>query len=320
MIIDSAVYRNGERRSVPDVHDLAGALEDGGFAWIGVADPDHHEVRAIADHLGLHELLVEDILKAHQRAKLERHGDVDLAVFKTAAYTAPDTIEIGEVQVVLGARFVLTVRHGHAPPLASVRARIDADPELAGHGPAAVLYAVADHLVDDYGPVVDELEIDVDEAEALVFGEARTNPTARIYRLKRQVMELLRNLMPIGDVLSRLEGRDATVAADDLTAYFRDVADHLRRVLSRAELVRDLLTDALNANLAQVAVRQNDDMRTISGWAALIAAPTLLAGVWGMNFTHMPELAWYLGYPVALGLMVLVVVVLYRRFRRVGWL
>ncbi len=321
MIVDCGVYRDGIRDGRVELAGLADAVADGsGFVWIGLFEPDEQELRVIAERLDLHELLVEDLLKAHQRAKFERHGSVDFVVFKTAAYDPPDTAIIGEVQVVLGARFVLTVRHGQAGSLAPARARLDGDVELAGRGPAAVLYAVADRLVDDYTPLLDELEQDVDEAEATIFGPGRPNPTARIFRLKRQVLELLRNLGPIGEVLDRLQAPDATVAADDLSAYFRDVADHQRRVLSRVELLRDVLSDALNANLAQVSVRQNDDMRTISGWAALIAAPTLLAGIWGMNFTHMPELDWYVGYPLALGFMALVVGLLYRRFRRDGWL
>jgi magnesium transporter len=168
--------------------------------------------------------------------------------------------------------------------------------------------------------VVAELELDVDQAEEAVFSDARDNPGERIFGLKRQVLELLRNLVPMEQVLEQLQRPDATVADDDLDNYFRDVADHLHRTLSQAEVLRDLLTDALNANLAQVSVRQNEDMRTISGWAALIAAPTLLAGIWGMNFRHMPELDWTLGYPLALGSMVAVVLFLFRRFRRSGWL
>lgn len=321
MIVDCGVYEDGVRRGRVEVDALVATLAAGtGYAWIGLFEPDEHEVRDIAERLNLHELLVEDTMKAHQRAKFERHGEVDFAVFKTAAYDSPDTVVIGEVQVVLGERFVITVRHGPAGALAEARSRLDRDPELAGRGPAAVLYAVADRLVDDYTPLLDELEQDVDEAEETVFGPGRPNPTARIYRLKRQVLELLRNLGPIGDVLDRLQAPDATVAPDDLAAYFRDVADHQRRVLSRVELLRDVLSDALNANLAQVSVRQNDDMRTMSGWAAVIAAPTLLAGIWGMNFTHMPELDWYLGYPLAIGVMLLVVIILIRQFRRAGWI
>ena len=314
------MYHQGRRDGRTEVADASEAVADGGgFAWIGLHDPTPEELAQVAEEFGFHELLVEDVGKAHQRAKLERYDpDISFVVLKTAQYAGPDSVRIGEIQVVMGSAFVLTVRHGDATPLGPVRARMEAQPELLARGPAAVLYAVADQLVDDYAPVIQELELDVDESEQQVFSDARENPAERIFGLKRQVLDLLRNVLPVVDVLDDLQEPDA--AHPELHAYFRDVADHLRRVIGRAELVRDLLTDALNANLAQVSVRQNDDMRTISGWAALIAAPTLLAGIWGMNFTHMPELDWWVGYPVALASMALVVVVLYRRFRRVGWL
>ncbi|QXC59812.1 magnesium and cobalt transport protein CorA [Aquihabitans sp. G128] len=320
MIVDCGVYRSGRREGHTELADAAEtAAAGGGFAWIGLHDPSMDEIDAVAAEFGFHELLVEDVCKAHQRAKFEHYADdVSFVVLKTARYAGPDSVAIGEIQVVLGPNFVVTVRHGDATPLKPVRQRLEAQPDLLARGPAAVLYGVADQLVDDYAPVIQELELDVDEAEQSVFSDARENPAERIFGLKRQVLDLLRNVLPVVDVLDDLQEPDA--AHPELHAYFRDVADHLRRVIGRAELVRDLLTDALNANLAQVSVRQNDDMRTISGWAALIAAPTLLAGIWGMNFTHMPELDWWVGYPVALGLMALVVVVLYRRFRQSGWL
>lgn len=322
MLVDCGIYCRGSRLDAP--RDVTGshalAAREGGFAWIGLHDPTEGEFAAVTAEFDLHELLVEDALKAHQRAKVERFGDVSFVVLKTAGYEDPDQVVVGEIQFIIGPAFLITIRHGVATPLDGLRHHLEADHQLLELGPSAVLYAVADRVVDDYVEVIEQLELDVDEAEADVFSEERRNPAERIFGLKRQVLELLRNVMPMGEVIGDLERTDAFGSDAALHAYFRDVHDHLQRVLGRLELVRDLLTDALNANLAQVAVRQNDDMRTISGWAALIAAPTLLAGVWGMNFTHMPELAWYLGYPVALGLMVLVVVVLYRRFRRVGWL
>jgi magnesium transporter len=322
VIVDCGVYREGRRDDAD--HSLEGvaakARAGAGFAWIGLFEPTAEEFEHAAHEFDLHELLVEDVLKAHQRAKLERFDDVSFVVFKTATYRAPDEVLVGEIQLILGDSFVITVRHGEATPLTPVRRKLERLPEQLVMGPTAVLYAVADEIVDAYLPVITELEVDVEEAEQAVFSDDRLNPAERIFGLKRQVLELLRNLMPTGDVLDDLQQPDARVADPDLLPYLRDVADHARRTISRLEVVRDLLSDALNANLAQVSVRQNNDMRTISAWAALIAAPTMLAGVWGMNFTHMPELDWWLGYPIALGTMVLAVALLFRRFKRVGWL
>ena len=296
------------------------ARETDGFAWIGLYEPTSEEIAEVTDEFGLHPLLVEDALKAHQRAKVERHGDADFIVLKTAWYAAPDQVHVGEIQFIVGPTFLITIRHGNGTPIAPVRARLEADPGQLTHGPAAVVHAVADAIVDDYVIVSEELERDVDEAEAEVFSGDRLNPAERIFGLKRQVLELLRNVLPMSDVLHDIQRADPNFVATELGPYFRDVDDHLRRVLSRLELVRELLGDALDANLAQVSVRQNEDMRTISAWAAIIAAPTLLAGVWGMNFRQMPELDWEYGYLVAVGTMLLAVGLLWRRFKRVGWI
>ena len=322
MLVDCGIYREDVR--VRDTGEVAGAhgraAAEEGFAWIGLHDPTADEFDAVTAEFGLHELLVEDALKAHQRAKIEQYDDVFFVVLKTAGYQNPDQIVIGEIQFIIGPSFLVTIRHGGATPLNDLRAQLERDHRILELGPAAVLYAVADRVVDDYVLVIEELEIDVDEAEAAVFSDERMNPAERIFGLKRQVLDLLRNVMPMSDVVADLERADGLLVDSSLHHYFRDVHDHLQRVLSRLELVRDLLTDALNANLAQVSVRQNNDMRTISAWAALIAAPTMLAGVWGMNFTHMPELDWTAGYPVAIGSMVLAVALLWRQFKRSGWL
>lgn len=306
-----AVAIEGSRRSATDADT---------FVWIGLYEPTSDEFEAVTREFGLHELLVEDALKAHQRAKVERYGDVDFVVLKSATYQAPDDVVVGEIQFIIGPQFLVTIRHGEATPLSGVRARLEADSGHLRLGPAAVLYSVADAIVDDYTQVIEELEIDVDEAEKAVFSDDRLNPAERIFALKRQVLELLRNVVPMRDVLGDLRRADPLLIDESLQPYLRDVDDHLQRVLGRLELVRDLLTDALNANLAQVGVRQNSDMRTISAWAAIIAAPTMLAGIWGMNFRRMPELDWSVGYPMAIGSMVLAVALLWRRFKRSGWI
>ncbi len=322
VIIDRGVYQGGQRDVAASASDASYQREHGldGFVWIGLYEPTAEEFDEVATEFELHELLVEDALKAHQRAKIDRYDDVSFVVLKTAGYHVPDDVVIGEIQLIVGPSFLVTIRHGQEMPLGPVRHRLESDPELLGSGPAGVVYAVADAIVDTYMHVIGELELDVDEAEEEVFSTDRLNPAERIFGLKRQVLELLRNVVPMSDVLRDLQRADTLWVDESLHHYFRDVDDHLQRALSRLELVRDLLSDALNANLAQVGVRQNNDMRTISAWAAIIAAPTMLAGIWGMNFTQMPELRWDVGYPLALGTMVLAVTLLYRRFKRSGWI
>ncbi len=312
VLVDSAVYLKGERVDRPAV--IEGALDacnGEGFAWIGLYEPTPEEVTAVSRECGLHELLLEDVHKAHQRAKWEVYDDALFVVLKTARYLPPDRIEVGELQVIVGPGFVITVRHGDPAALGEVRRRLEADRELLSLGPPAVLYAIADHVVDEYSPAVSELETDIDEIEVEVFGSSRENQAVRVYHLKRQVLELRRNIAPVGDVLDDLRQPDQRVVPEGLHHYFRDAADHAHRVLGRIEVLRELLGDALNANLAQVSVHQNDDMRKISAWAAIIAAPTLLAGIWGMNFDDMPELDRWWGYPSALASMAVVAVGLY---------
>ena len=318
MIVDRAEYRDGRRIE----GDATGAPspEPGTFTWIGLREPTPGEIDEVAAQCGLHELLMEDVHKAHQRAKWDAFDEAHLIVLKTAEYEPPDQVLIGEIQIVVGPRFVLTVRHGSASSLVGVRKRLETNPDLLRHGPMAVLYAIADHVVDAYAPVLDELEVDIDEAEEAVFSAARTNMAPRVYHLKRQVLELRRNVVPVGDMLDELCSPDAHVVPEDLEEYFRDVADHAQRISSRIELARELLTDALNANLAQQGVQQNEDMRRISAWAAVIAAPTLLAGIWGMNFRNMPELGWHVGYPLAIGIMAATSATLIVILRRAGWL
>lgn len=318
VIIDRAVYVDGRRVDVaPDEVPVPPAE---GFLWIGLREPTAQEIEAVGGECGLHELLMEDVHKAHQRAKWDRFDEASLFVLKTAEYEPPDQVRIGEIQVIVGSRFVVTVRHGPTPELASVRRRLESDPDLLGHGPMAVLYALADVVVDGYAPVLSELETDIDEAEEAVFSAERTNPAPRVYRLKRQILELRRNIVPVGDVLMDLCDADSALVPAPLGDYFQDIADHAHRIAGRVELARELLTDALNANLAQQGVQQNEDMRRISAWAAALAAPTLLAGIWGMNFESMPELKWWVGYPLALGMMAIISGSLIVFFRRSGWI
>jgi magnesium transporter len=324
VIVDCAVYSNGMRR--PGALALSDALEAsrerGSFVWIGLYEPTLDEFEAARCEFELHPLAVEDAVNAHQRPKIELYDDTLFVVLKTARYDdATESVEFAELQVFVGPSFVVSVRHGVASALAQVRRAIECQPELLRCGPPAVLHAIIDHVVDDYEPVLIGLDKDVREIEAQVFTHEQkvTNPAERIYKLKREVLDFLRNAKPLSESLERLS-RQSSQIPDDLTDYFRDVHDHLLRVLARVEDLNVLLSDVLNANLAQVGVRQNDDMRKMSAWLAIGAFPTVVGAIYGMNFRHMPELEHTLGYPIVLALTALVCFGLYRRFKRAHWL
>ncbi len=326
MIVDCAVYTNGVRR--PGRLDLVDALEAASeaesFVWIGLHEPDVEEFEAVREEFGLHELAVEDAVNAHQRPKLEVYDQDLFVVLKTARYDdVTETVTVAELQLFIGANYVVSVRHGQASALAEVRATIESDLPRIRCGPMAVLHAVIDHVVDDYVPVIDGLDNDMAEIEEAVFDVDRPrgfDPGQRIFKLKREVLNVIRNTEPFLEPLSRLAAGQLPLAHPELHTYFRDVEDHLTRVVSAIHHARDLLSDALDANLAQVTTRQNDDMRTISAWVAIGGIPTVIGAIYGMNFDHMPELRWRYGYLVVIGVMALICFALYRRFKRIGWL
>jgi magnesium transporter len=323
VIVDYAIYEHGARKAeqLPLEQAVTACRAPDTFVWIGLYEPTEQEFEAIRREFDLHELAVEDAIHAHQRPKLELYGEMVFVVLKTARYVDPqEVVALGEILVFLGEDYVITVRHGEASSLTGVRERLEADPKLLRHGPGAVLHAIVDHVVDDYGPAVDSMGEDVDEVEGEVFSAGRTNPTERIYKLKREVLELSRATAPLQEPVNRLARGDYSVITDPVRTYFRDVDDHLRRVREQLEGYRDLLTSVLEANLAQVTVQQNQDMRTISAIVAILAVPTMIAGIYGMNFKHMPELNWNLGYPLVLTLMATICFALYRYFKRIGWL
>jgi magnesium transporter len=324
VIVDCAVYVKGERQpGVLDLHDALEAAEAGpdNFVWIGLHEPSHEEFVEVADEFHLHPLAVEDAVHAHQRPKLEQYGGHLFVVAKTARYDdASESVEFAEIQIFAGHGFVVTVRHGHASPLAKVREELQNDRERCRLGPLGVVHAILDRVVDDYTPVLDGLDNDIVEAEGEVFAPERSNPAERIYRLKRQVLYLYRSIEPLLDALAALRLGKHPFEGENLEHYFRDVEDHVQKAVVRADGQREMLSDALNVNLAQIAVRQNEDMRTISGWAAIAAVPTMLAGVWGMNFVHMPELDEWWGYPFALALMAGAAVGIWHLLRKRGWL
>ena len=324
MIVDCAVYEKGHRRPghlvLEDALE-AGRCSDDAFVWIGLHEPTPGEFDAVVAEFQLHPLAVEDAIKAHQRAKLERYGDCLFLVLKTARYDDDlEIIEFSEIQLFAGRGYVITVRHGKASALKPVRHELEDDPERLALGPAAVVHAILDRVVDDYLPVLDGLDHDIVEIEAEVFSPERSNPAERIYKLKRQVLDLYRNVEPLLDALTELRRGNHPFDGAQLEHYFRDVEDHVHKAVSRSQGQSEVLSDALNVNLAQISLRQNDDMRTISGWVAIAAVPTLLAGLWGMNFTHMPELDEWWGYPTALAMMAGLALGIWTVLRRRGWL
>ncbi|GGP63053.1 magnesium/cobalt transporter CorA [Streptomyces abikoensis] len=327
VIVDCAIYRHGERAERPaELADaLAAARAEGeSFVWIGLYEPTEKEFGLVTSEFGLHPLAVEDALNAHQRPKLEVYDDSLFLVLKPVVYDdVRDTVTTDEVMVFIGNCFVVTVRHGEGSPLGDVRRRLERDPGMLRHGPTAVLYAVCDAVVDHYTDVAILLHADLDELEAEVFaplGEDVRHTASRIYSFKRQVVEFRRAMLPLVEPMARLSATELPFVDEKSWPFFRDVSDHLARANESVEGLDRLLSDILSAHLAQMGVQQNDDMRKISAWAAMAAVPTMIAGVYGMNFTHMPELRQPWGYPVVVAVMAGLVTWLYRLFKRRGWL
>ena len=324
-VVDCGLYdeghRQGGRVELETALSRADACRDG-FVWIGLHDPSPEVVEAVGRRFELHPLAVEDAVHAHQRPKLEVIGDTLFLVIKTARHAnSAEPVEIGELMIFAGPRFVVTVRHGEGSPLHDVRLDLEAHPDLLGIGPSSVLYAVTDRVVDDYAEVIERLALEVDAVEAEVFSGTDANPTERIYKLKREVLEFKRAVKPLVEPMHRLATEQAGLPLDPRTAdYFRDVNDHLTRDIERIDAFDELLTGVLQANFAQVAVRDNQDLRKISSWVAIAAVPTMIFGLYGMNFEHMPELEWQYGYPLVLALVLAICLTLHRMLKRSGWL
>ncbi|NBM14317.1 magnesium/cobalt transporter CorA [Streptomyces sp. GC420] len=328
MIVDCAIYRNGRRTESP--RDFSDALAEAraaghSFLWIGLHEPTEEEFGLVTEEFRLHPLAVEDALKAHQRPKLEIFDDSLFMVLKPVLYEPEsDTVTAGELMLFLGDSFAVTVRHGPGAPLGDVRRRLEDEPDILRSGPASVLYAVSDAVVDQYIEVAAELQVDLEELEAEVFAPAGgdlRNTAARIYTFKRQVLEFRRATGPLAAPVQRLaEAAGVPFVPEGTRPFFRDVSDHLIRANESVEGLDRLLSDILSAHLAQTGVRQNDDMRKISAWAAMAAVPTMVAGIYGMNFEYMPELRSTWGYPAVVLFMAGTVLGLYRLFKRRGWL
>ncbi|MEU3959186.1 magnesium and cobalt transport protein CorA [Streptomyces buecherae] len=384
-VVNCAVYRDGQRqqgdlpaadairrvregRPAVPAQGSGGRSRPPGFVWIGLHEPAYEEFADVAELFGLHPLAVANALQAHQRPKVERYAaDTLFAVFKTVRYVGNDRstatseiVETGEIMAFVGPDFVITIRHGGHGSLGPVREELEERAELLTHGPAAVLYAIADHVVDDYLAVTDAVQDDIDAVESEVFAPApqgraprrfgradrsapsvssappdgsdrsarsghigragRTDEVERIYQLKRELLELKRAVAPLERPLHALATQPSRLVDEDVRAYLRHVADRLTRVAEQVTSFDDLLNSILQAGLAQVTVAQNEDLRRISAWVAINAVPTMVCGLYGMNFDHMPELGWSYGYPVALASLVALCVLLHRAFRRSGWL
>jgi len=323
VIVDCSVYDSGVRRegTLPLEEALEAARTPDAFVWIGLLEPTEDEFDVVIKEFDLHPLAVEDAVHAHQRPKLDTYGRTVFIVLKPARYVdSEEIVTLSEIMLFLGDNFLITVRHGESPILGEVRQMMESNPSRLKWGPLRVLHAIVDRVVDDYALVVRSLNTDIDEIERQVFSDERKNHAQRIYRLKVEAVEFRQAVVGLEDPLEDLANGKVTDADDVLLEYFRDVHDHLLRVAQRVEAIDNLLSSALTANLAQLGVRQNEDMRRISAWVAIVAVPTMIAAVYGMNFQHMPELGWLLGYPFAISLMAVICVGLYVLFRRRGWL
>jgi magnesium transporter len=329
-VVDCAVYVDGERLPGRWTHSEALAevhRRDEGFVWIGLHEPDQDQITGIADVFDLHELAVEDAVQAHQRPKLERYDNTLFMVLKTVSYvghaqptTANEIVETGELMVFVGPDFVITVRHGEHSSLSHVRRRLEADPEQLAQGPAAVLHAIADRVVDCYLEVTEAIEDDIDEMEREVFTPRSKMDAEQIYVMKREILELRRAVAPLAGPLRKLTEGYSSLVPHEVRSYFRDVDDHLSTVTERVAGFNELLSSLVDAVLAKTTMQQNNDMRRITSYAALFTVPTMVAGIYGMNFDVMPELHWTYGYPMMLVGTALLCFVLFRVFRRNQWL
>jgi magnesium transporter len=321
-VVNCVAYAHGRRVAEPSLDEISEVLtRPDHFVWVGLHEPRPDVLRKVQEEFGLHELAVEDALSAHQRPKIERYGDSLFVVLRTAHIGPDRALETGETHIFLGPRYVVNVRHGETPGYADVRARLEGNPEMLARGPGVVLYALMDFIVDHYFPVLDALEDDLEQLEEEIFAERRDRDTAaRIYRLRRELLEAKRAVSPLVDVSNQLMRFDLPLIPDAARPYFRDVYDHVIRINEMVDTLRDLLTTALEANLALISVAQNEAMKRLAGWAAIIAVPTMIAGIYGMNFAFMPELRWPWAYPAVMAVMFGLCGFLYVRFKRAGWL
>lgn len=322
-IINCVAYAEGQRDEAIDIDRIGEAFErPGRFVWIGLHEPDEALLAKVKKAFGLHELAIEDAHRAHQRPKIELYDDSLFIVLRTAEMNRDKRqIDFGETHFFFGPRYLVSVRHGSSRSYSDVRARCEAKPQLLRKGPGYAFYSLMDAIVDQYFPVLDSLEEELQELEEKIFNEEfDRQTTAQIYALKRQVLEVKRAVSPLTDMCNRLMRFDFELIPEDTRPYFRDVYDHAIRINEMVDTLRELLNTALEANFSLISLSQNEVMKRLAGWAAIIAVPTMIAGIYGMNFRFMPELDWQYGYPLILGVTVGSCAVLYQFFRRSGWL
>jgi magnesium transporter len=327
-VVNWALYVGGRRAAVDSYPEAVIRARRGeGFVWVGLHEPQTEDIAGVQQDFGLHPLAVEDAVHAHQRPKLDRYDGMLFAVFKTVRYVpheeiteTSEIVDTGEVMLFVGTNFVVTVRHGSHGGLQAVRQRLDAEPQLLALGPSAVLYAVADNIIDGYLEVTNLIPDDIDDTEELVFSSRRGRDIERVYQVKREVLELRRAVTPLAIPLYTLAHDSIPLIPDDIRTYFRDVEDHLTRAREAITGYEELLNTILQASIAQLAIVENEDVRRLAAWAAIIAVPTAIAGIYGMNFEYMPELGQVWGYPAVLIVIATVCFYLYRRFKRSGWL
>lgn len=322
-VVNCAAYCKGRRVANIQLDEISGILvQDDHFVWVGLHEPTEEILEKVQAEFGLHDLAIEDAHRAHQRPKLEMYGDTIFVVLRTAQMNnSTSRIDFGETHFFLGDNFLVTVRHGSSLSYADTRIRCEKTPHLLQKGPGFALYAVMDSVVDQYFPVIEELEEELESLEERIFGETFSRETtAQIYHLKRELLELKRAVSPLIDICNKLMRFDLHVIPEDTRPYFRDIYDHAVRINEMMENARELLSTALEANFSLISISQNDVSKRFAGWAAIIGVPTMIAGIYGMNFQSMPELQWQYGYPVILFITVGSCFFLYAYFKKSGWL
>jgi magnesium transporter len=322
-VINCAAYSKGRRVSNIPIADVSDVLKQPDrFVWIGLHEPEEELLAQVQEEFGLHDLAIEDAHRAHQRPKLENYGDSLFIALRTAAISNKENrVDFGETHFFLGENFIVTVRHGSSIAYTDVRNRCEKAPDLLQKGPGFALYAVMDSIVDQYFPVIEAMEAELGIVEDKIFGEKPSRETTEhIYQLKRELLEIKRAVSPLIDICNKLMRFDLALIPEDTRPYFRDVYDHALRINEMVDNARELLGGALEANFSMISISQSDVAKKFAGWAAIIAVPTMIAGIYGMNFARMPELHWTWGYPFALGLIVTACILLYFFFKRSGWL
>ncbi len=321
-VVNCAAYAQGRRVANVELHDVHEVLKDANqFVWIGLHEPPEEVLKQVQEEFGLHELAVEDAGNAHQRPKVELYGDSVFVVLRTVQMNKDHHIEFGETHFFVGPNFIVTIRHGASVSYTNVRSRCESTPQLLSKGQGFVLYALMDFIVDQYFPVVHELEQDLQVVEDKVFKEKPSRTTTEhIYQLKRELLEVKRIISPLVDICNRLMRFDIKCISEETRPYFRDVYDHALRINEVVDNTRELLQTALEANFSLISISQNDVSKKFAGWAAIIAVPTMVAGFYGMNFRAMPELEWRFGYPAVIVFTVSACILVYYFFRRSGWL